>query len=144
MTSGGFWAYGSKFQVGDGATPEVFTTVAEIIDVGGPKLERDSIEMTNQDSTLGWREFIPGLRDGGEVTFNCNWLPTNATQDSSTGVLSDFNDNVNHNCKIILPDTTTTLSFAAHVTGITPDLPLEDRGTLDITVKVSGPVVCNV
>jgi predicted secreted protein len=140
MTSAAFWAYGSKMQYGNGAGPEVFADIAEVLDINPPAMERDDIEVTNQQSTGGWREFIPGWRDGGEVEFNCNWLPTNSTQDEATGILESFNDNVLHNWKIVLPDGTSTISFAGFLTGFEPDLPLEEQGQLSITIKVSGAV----
>jgi predicted secreted protein len=139
--SNAFWVYGSKLKLGDGGTPtEVFTSIAEVIDLTPPALSRDSIDVTNQDTTNGWREKIPGFRDGGEVTFNCNWLPTNATHDATTGLLSTFNDNDLHNWQIVLPDAVTVVAFAGFLTGFEPDLPLEEQGQLSITITVSGPV----
>lgn len=140
MTSGAFWAYGSKIQLGNGGGPEVFTDIAEVQDITPPAMERDDIEVTNQQSTDGWREYIPGWRDGDEVSFNCNWLPTNATQDETTGMLETFNDDDLHNWRIVLPDAVKTISFAGFLTGFEPDLPLEEQGQLEITIKVSGKV----
>jgi predicted secreted protein len=139
--SDAFWVYGSKLQLGNGATPtEVFADVAEVMDITPPPMERDDIEVTNQQSVDGWREYIPGWRDGGEVEFNCNWLPTNATQDEVTGMLETFNDNDLHNWRIVLPDAIKTISFAGFITAFEPDLPLEEQGQLSITIKVSGKV----
>lgn len=139
--SNAFWVYGSSLQMGDGATPtENFTTVAEVKDITPPPFSRDSIEVTNQDSSGGWREFIAGWRDGGELTFEVNWLPTNATQDQNTGLVAQFLDDDNHNYRVILPDAIATISFAGHITNIEGDLPLEDAGTASVTIKVSGAV----
>jgi predicted secreted protein len=89
----------------------------------------------------GWREKIPGFRDGGEVTFKCYWLPTNSTHDASTGLLSTFMDNNLHHWKIVLPDNVTTVAFSGFLTGYEPDLPLEEQGQLSVTITVSGAVV---
>jgi predicted secreted protein len=144
MTTSGFWSYGSALQLGDGGTPETFATIAEVKDITPPQLERDSIEMTSQDSSDGYREFIPGWRDGTELTFECNWLPSNTTHDKTTGMLADFNDNVNHNWKLILPDSVLTITFAGHITAFNGDLPLEEGANLSITVKISGKPVFDV
>lgn len=138
MTSSAFWAYGSTLQLGDAATPEVFTSIAEITELTPPNMSRDSIDVSSNSSSDGYREFIAGWRDGGEVAVKANWLPTNATHDGTTGVLSSFNDNVNHNWKIILPDTLATISLRGHVKDFNPDLPLEEQGTLEFVIKVSG------
>lgn len=138
MTSSAFWAYGSTLQLGDGATPEVFTSIAEIVELTPPQMSRDEIDVTSHSSSDGYREFIAGLRDGGEVSFRANWLPTNATHDGTTGLLETFNDNVTHNWKIILPNTLATISFSGFLTAFEPDTPLEEQGQLSGTIKVSG------
>lgn len=138
MTSSAIWAYGSKLQIGDGAASENFSDVAEITELTPPQMSRDDIDVTSHSSSDGYREFISGLRDGGEVSFKANWLPTNTTQDGTTGLLESFNDNVNHNWKIILPNTLITISFSGFLTAFEPDLPIEEQAQLSGTIKVSG------
>ena len=138
MTTAAIWAYGSKLQIGDGAGSEAFTDVAEIVELTPPAMSRDEIDVTSHNSADGYREFISGLRDGGEVSFKANWLPTNTTHDGTTGLLESFNDNANHNWKIILPNSLITISFVGFLTAFEPDLPLEDQAQLSGTIKVSG------
>lgn len=142
MASSAFWAYGSVLQLGNAATPEVFTSIAEITELVPPNMSRDDIDVTSHGSSDGYREFLPGLRDGGEVSAVANWLPNNATQDETTGILESFNDNDLHNWKIILPNTIATIAFSGFLTAFEPELPLEEQGKLSFTIKVSGkPVV---
>jgi len=136
--SNAFWVYGSSFQIGDGATPENFATVAEVRDMTAPSFQRDTIEVTNQDSSGGFREFIAGWRDAGEVTLELNWLPGNATHDESTGLLSHYLDDEVRNYKLILPDTVLTIAFAGVITDFPPDLALESQGTVSVTIKITG------
>ena len=136
-----FWAYGSRLQLGDGATPtEVFADIAELLELTPPSNERDDIDVSNHQSVNATREFIPGWRDGGEVEFKANWLPNNSTHDGTTGLLSIYNDNVNHNWKIVLPDDLLTISFAGHLSKFSPELPLDEQGTISGTIKVSGNI----
>ena len=138
MTSSAIWAYGSKLQIGDGAVSEAFADVAEILELTPPSMSRDDIDVTSHNSSDGYREFIAGMRDGGEVSFKANWLPTNATHDNTTGLLESFNDNASHNWKIILPSSLITISFVGFLTAFEPDLPLEEQAQLSGTIKVSG------
>jgi predicted secreted protein len=137
MTFNGF---GIQFLIGDGGTPsESFTAVAEVQDCVPPTFSKEAIDVTHHGSTDGWREFLSGLKDGGEVTLTLGWLPQNATHDDSTGLLSHlYGDDVN-NYQIILPDTDeTTFTFAAVVTGFEGASPLDAAMTADVTLKVSG------
>lgn len=140
--SDAFWAFGSVVQLGDGATPENFVSIAEVTELPFLKMSKDSIETTNHSSPSGFRERIPGMKDAGSVDIKANWLPNNATQDGSTGVLAAFEDDLNHNWKIIAPGGVATASFAGHVTDWQADLPMEEQGQLSFSIQLSGkPVV---
>ena len=144
--SNAWWAYGSELKIGDDGTAESFTKVAEIIDIGGPRMSRDVIEVTSQDSSDGYREFIPGLKDGGEVAISANWIPADETHDGSTGVLSKFEDDNLHNWQILTAEDGTaklTINFKAIVTSFNVDLPLEEQAKLDFTLKISGKPTIN-
>jgi predicted secreted protein len=136
--SSAIWAYGSKLQLGDGAASEAFSDIAEITELTPPQMSRDDIDVTSHSSSDGYREFISGLRDGGEVTGKANWLPTNATHDDHTGMLASFNDDSNHNWRIVLPNSLVTIAFRGFVTAFEPDLPLEEQAQLSFTIKISG------
>jgi len=145
MTSNAWWAYGSELKLGDDGTTESFTKIAEVIDIGGASMSKDAIEVTSQDSTDGWREFIPGMRDGGEYSVSANWLPENATQDEATGLWSKFTDNDLHNFQIVTAVCdgtagTMDIDFAAIVTNLGQNMPLTEQAHLDFTLKVSGAV----
>jgi len=79
-------------------------------------MTKDSIEVTNYGSPDRFREYIAGLKDGGSLNAEGNWLPNNATHDESTGLLESFNDDSNHNWKLVLPDSLGTFSFTDHNT----------------------------
>ena len=143
MTSA-IWAYGSKLQLGDGASPENFTDVAEITELKPPSESRDDIEVSNNSSSNGTREFIAGWRDPGEVTFSANWLPTNATQDSTTGLRAAYATNTNQNWKIVLPSSIVTIAFAGHLNMLETDLPLDAQAQINGTIKVSGAITYSV
>lgn len=135
-----FWAYGSKLQLGDGDDPEVFADIAELTELTPPSESRDEIDVSNHQSPNATREFIPGWRDGGEVAFKANWLPNDATQNSVTGLRSIYNDNLNHNWKIVLPGDVLTIAFAGHLSALETDLPLEEQGSISGTIKVAGAI----
>ena len=138
--SGALFAHGTLLKIGDAATPiEGFTVVAEVTDLGGPSLTLETIDVTSHDSVNGWREFIGGLLDGGEVSFTINYIPTNSTHDASTGLIKDMKDRTIRNFQLIFPDAgTTTWTIAALITGFEPSEPIDSQLVADVTLKLSG------
>ena len=51
-----------------------WVNIAEINSISGPNMSRDTIDVTSLDSTGGYREFIPGFRDGGTVQLAMNFV----------------------------------------------------------------------
>ena len=133
-------AFGTLLKIGDGATPtETFTTIAEVTDIGGPKLELATIEATSHSSTDGWIEKIGGLLDGGEVSFDINFVPTGATHSYSTGLIHDLVNRTVRNFKLVFPNiSATTWAFAALVTGFEPKEPIDDKLSASVTLTLTG------
>jgi len=130
-------AFGTLLKRGDGGGTEVFTTIAEVRDISGPSISVDTTEVTHQTSTNGWKEKLPTLKDAGEVSFDCNFIPTENTQDAGAGLLLDLKNKTKRNFQLVFPDTT-TWSFSAFVTGFAPSAPLGDALTASVTLTVTG------
>jgi len=127
---------GSQFKRESDESSGVFAAIAEINSITGPGMTRDTIDVTSLDSTGGYREFITGFRDGGEVTLEMNF-----TLDGYNQMKDDFEVDDTHNYQIVLPDTgATTLEFAALVTSLPLSVPTDDKITISVTLKVTGEV----
>jgi predicted secreted protein len=132
-------AYGTLLQFGNGASPETFTSLAEVNNITGPGMSRELPDATHMESPGGWREFIGGLKDAGEITVECNHLPNNVTQDASTGILSFFASGATKNWQMVFPTSPPiTWGFEAVISAFEPDFPIDDKMMLSITLKVSG------
>ena len=135
----GHIGYGIQLKMGDAASPEVFTALAEVIGVGGPGLSMGTVETTHAASTNAWKTYIAGLLEAGEVSVDLAFEPADATQDETTGLLSKMKARAAANFQIIFPDgNTTTWEFPALVTNFEPTEPLEDRATASVTLKITG------
>lgn len=128
---------GTLLQRGNGAGPEVFTTIAGCGDLSGPGATRDTEDVTSHSSTGGYREFITTLRDGGEVSCDIYWI-----FDPSQSVLDvDFASNNQVNYRIVFPDDdNTTYEFAGLVTDLSWNAPVAGALTRSLTIKITGPV----
>lgn len=131
--------HGTLLQIGDGADPENFTTIAEVRDITGPGLGLDTADVTSHDSTGGWEEHIGTILRSGEVTFDVNYIPTDGTHDASSGLINDQESRTLRNFQLVFPDGGgTTWSFAALVTGFDPTGPVDGELTASVTLKPSG------
>ena len=71
---------GATLQLGSGASPQVYTTIAEVMRCGPIGSSNPEVDVTNLDSTA--KEYIAGLADGNTVDFDVNFLVGNAQQES--------------------------------------------------------------
>lgn len=135
MASNAISGVGTSFTRGDDlSSGTAFTAIAEVNSISGPNLSRDTIDVTSLDSTGGFREFIGGFRDGGEVTLEMNF-----TLDGYDTIKDDFDSDDLRDYQIVLPDTgATTFEFSALVTNLGLAIPMDDKITCDVTLKVSG------
>ena len=134
--------FGTLIKAGDAASPEVFTTIAEVTNLSGPSLTTETIDVTNHSSASNFREKIASLKDGGEVTFSINYLPANAThKDATGGILNDWKNRTARNFQIVWSDSgSTTWPFTGIVTGFTPTAPIDGALTADVTITISAAV----
>lgn len=120
-------------------TGSAWASVGEVINISGPSMSREIIDVTSLASIGGYREFIAGFRDPGTVTFTMNF--NRADYDT---MKADFESDTEQDYELILPDDdVTTLEF----TGLVTELPLNlDPGsqiTCNITIKVTGQITVN-
>jgi len=70
----------ATLQLGSGASPQVYTSIAEVLRVGPIGSTNPEVYVTNLDSTA--KEYIAGLADGNTVEFDMNWISGNTQQAS--------------------------------------------------------------
>ena len=110
--------------------------IAEILSYDGPNKKRDTIDVTNMDSTGGYKEFIGGFRDSGELK-----CPMNFTRDSYDLMNDDFESNTKQTYELAIPDDdNTTFSFLGLVTELAFKADTSKQITADVSIKVSGQI----
>lgn len=135
--------FNTILKMGDGQPTETFTTIAEVQDISGPSLSLETIEVTSHMSANGWKEYIAGLLDAGEISFDINFVPSAATHGFTTGLLSKMKVRALTNFKLLFPDAVleanrTTWSFSAYVTALEPGAPVQDKLSASLTLKLAG------
>jgi len=117
-------------------TTPVFAPIANVTNLSGPEIERETYDVTAHDSADGWREFIGGLKDGGEVSIEVNFDP----RDHQT-LLADLDDTEARDYKITFPGAIGSWAFKAFMTGISAEAPVDDKMSGEMTFKVTGKPV---
>lgn len=130
-------AFGTQFKrdtTGSGS----FAAIANVSDISGPDRSREAIEVTAHDSPDKYREFIKGLKDGGEVSITINYDPTDT---SHQALDADFEeDDLRDYQVVILPGTVDewTWQISALITSLGDAYPIDDKMEREATFKISG------
>lgn len=130
-------AFGTQF-LRDTTGAGAFSVIANVTDISGPSRSRESIEVTAHDSPDKYREFIKGLKDGGEVEITLNYDPGAA---SHTALDADFEeDDLRDYQVVILPGDADehTWEFSALITDLGDEYPTEGQMERTATFKISG------
>ena len=136
MTTQARIGHGTLFQIGNEASPMVYVSLAEVTSITPPGMARDSVDASHEESPGAWREFIGGMKDGGEVSVEMNFIPGSL---STTRIIDTFSSDEALSCKIIFPDAAaTTWTFQAICTGFEPETPMDDKMSASATFKVTG------
>jgi hypothetical protein len=119
---------GSSLQLSDGASPEVFNTIAEVLRCGAIGVQTSEIEVTHLSSTS--KEYIGALPEGSTVEFSLNFVggtQQNALRDG-VGTTKNFKMQFSDN---------TQATFAFVVLGFMRD---ETTPESQLTATVNGRI----
>lgn len=131
--------FGTVFGRGTTATTitsDTFTAIAEIQKISVDGMNGASIDVSNMDSPNGWREFIPGLVDGGTVKIEMNLIPAEVTK-----LIADFRAKKNY--RFVLPTGISTVTnngfyFSGFLESHSLDVPFDSQVTQNATFKITG------
>lgn len=127
--------HGTTLGIAAVGTPEgPFTNLGEVTSITPPPVTRDIIDATHMESPEGWREFIAGLKDGGEMSCDLNFVPGSATDDLLVAMQAEDDPRP---MQITFPNGA-IWAFSAYCTGYEPTAPVDDKMTATATFKVSG------
>ena len=125
---------GTKFNIG---TEDSKKTVAELTEIGGMELSADTIEVTTLDSSDGYREFIQGLKDAGEVSLSGYFNPTVGKGQKEVYELFESGELTSFEIEFP-PSLGAKWAFKGVVTAISTSAPMEDNIPFEASIKVSG------
>jgi len=110
-------------------------TIAEITSITGPELSLNAVDVTHLTSPNTFKEFIGGMRDGGEVAIEGNFY--SGDTNGQIGLYDDLVAAIVQDFVITFPNGT-TWTFKALVTAFGVDTPLDDKVPFKATMKVTA------
>ncbi len=130
-------AFGTKLSIGSTTSPENFTKIDEVFNIGPVGGSKELVDMTNHD-TLGYYDYLVfDLKDGKDLQIEANDIPGNASQELVR--TSEANSDKPY-WKIEYRDGTTEI-FPGIITDIETD-PSDMKGKVvfRFTLKIAGAV----
>lgn len=133
-------ALGTKLSKGTTAPVDI----AGLTSIGGIEITADTIDVTSLDSAGGYREFIGGFKDGGEVPIEGFFNP--ATASGQVAMQTSLDNGLAEDYKITFPTTPKAeWAFKGVVTGFkVGDVDVDGTINFGATIKVSGKPVLTV
>lgn len=139
----GISAHGTQLYWADDPTA-LANRIGEVTSVSGPTTTVDTIDVTSHDSG-GWREFVAGLGDFGELRFDVNLHP--AVDDNNQ--MEMFTDMINHTQRYVTVEIPADPNWApptdeyyfwapGYIVGFEISAPFDDKLSASLTIKLTG------
>jgi predicted secreted protein len=113
------------------------SSISEVTSIGGLELSAETIDVTTLDSDGGYRKFIGGFKDGGEVPVSGFFNPLD-----TTGQMAMYNAyESGAEIPFVInfpPELGASWIFNGVVTGFSTSAELEEAIPFEATIKVSG------
>lgn len=135
--------WGSEFHLHNGVAGVggALTLLVGVFEVTPPSDEADDVKVTHFKSAGRSHEYIRGMIETGEIEVKMNYVPGSATDVLCRGAQATGDTRT---WKIIVPKADGTpawsISGSAYAKKYEREIPLDDRLTATLTLKVSGAV----
>jgi predicted secreted protein len=123
----GLDGFGSKFYRMSGTSS---TAVAGVTAINGPEGESEQIDVSDMDNANGFREFLPGIVDAGEVELELNY-----TKAEMALLYALWRTTAAY--KIVFSDSS-NFSFNGFMAALGAEAPFDDKVGASATFKITG------
>lgn len=129
-------AHGTQFQLGDGGAPEVFTTIAEVLDIEASGSTYEATPFYGDGG--GFPAVVPGDMQPGEITFEVNFT----AEASQHAVHAAHAEQAPLSLRMVFPTAPElVVTFTGYVTGFTFAAPVEGVLRASITITTASAMV---
>lgn len=112
-------------------------TIAELSKIGPVGKSRETIDCTNLNTAGGYKEFIGGMRDGGVVALEGNFIAGDTS--GQIGLQTDFDVETAQSFVVYFPTAiTATWTFSGVVTKFETNFEVNNKVTFAAEIKITG------
>lgn len=133
-------AKGTLQQLGDGASPEVFTTVGQVRSISGPTTSATIQDVTTHSTSGNWMEQLATLINPGSISFPINYDSADAAHQFTSGMWQSLITLANDNWKTVFPASIGELAYAAYITGHGFECPVDNVLQANISLAIYGAI----
>lgn len=108
--------------------------IGEVFNIDPFEISVDEIDVTTYASEDKYREYMAGLLEPGEISFECHIDESDAGQNEAIAALGGAAESF----ELEFPSAVAKWEFDAYVSGYAPSSPLDDKMTATITLKLTG------
>ncbi len=111
-------AINTLLKLGNGASPEVFTTIANVSSITGLQLSANVVDVTSHSTSVPWRQKITTLLDAGDLTFDLFFIPSDTGHQQLLTIFQEKNGTTDglRDYQLWFPDgVPTKYQFAAYI-----------------------------
>lgn len=83
-------AKGTILKYSSVATPPAFANISQVRSITGPTVKPKIVDVTTHDTPGYWARKMTVLIEGGDISFEMNWSPADATHAFSSGLWSSM------------------------------------------------------
>jgi hypothetical protein len=114
------------------------TTIAQVVNIGGPGLALDTEDVTTHDQATAFEEVVATVLRSGEIKVDLVYDPNAATHSASAnGLIDDIENKIYAYYQLIFPGPY-TWSFQGRGTGFESSAAFDGALTASATIKITG------
>jgi hypothetical protein len=133
-------AKGTLQKIGDGTSPEVFSTIGQVRSISGPSTKASVQDVTTHSTGTNWMERLAVLIDPGAISFPINYDAEDATHQFAAGMWADMIALTLRNFQTVFPAGIGELAYSAYITGHSFDIPVDNVLQATIELSITGAI----
>ncbi len=134
-------AINTLLKLGNGASPEVFTTIANVSSITGLQLSANVVDVTSHSTSVPWRQKITTLLDAGDLTFDLFFIPSDTGHQQLLTIFQEKNGTTDglRDYQLWFPDgVPTKYQFAAYISKFSLTEPVDNVVRAAVTFTATG------